>query len=169
MDRGQCWVQSCSISSLMVRMMGHCTLSKFPDDTNWQEWLITPASEWQPQRVVLPSSGTQTGWRMELQARNLLKSNKQKCKVLHWGGTTPGTGKRWTGWKAALQKRVLVDAKLNMTCQQCACTGRIRTASLFPVLLSPSSSLNKEDREAWIPMGLSLTTHRFFQLVSTSL
>lgn len=35
--------------------------------------------------------------------------------------------------------------------------------------VAASDYMNKEATEAWIPMNLSLRTHRFFQLVSTSL
>lgn len=43
-----------------------------------------------------------------------MKFNREKCKVLHWGGTTPGTSICWglASWKAALQKKILVDTKL---------------------------------------------------------
>ena len=33
--------------------------------------------------------------KMERWAENLLKSSKGKCRVLHWGRTTPGTRMGW--------------------------------------------------------------------------
>lgn len=39
----------------------------------------------------------------------------------------------------------------------------------FTPSVAASDYMNKEATEAWIPMNLSLRTHRFFQLVSTSL
>ncbi|PKU27795.1 rna-directed dna polymerase from mobile element jockey- hypothetical protein [Limosa lapponica baueri] len=93
-----------------------CTLSKFADDTN-----LSGAVD--SLRKGMPSRGTWTGWRSEHHV-NLLKFNKDRCKVLHLDQGNPQyhcrLGDEWIESSPAEEDlRALVDKKLDMT-WQCA-------------------------------------------------
>ncbi|KAK4832341.1 hypothetical protein QYF61_021870 [Mycteria americana] len=115
LERGQYWVQSSSVSSLMV-VGALCTLSKFADDTKLGEVDDTPEGFAAIQRGLD---------RLEKWVnRNIIKFSERKCKVLHLARNNPRHqytlgADQLESSLAEKDLEVLVDTKLNMS-QRCA-------------------------------------------------
>ncbi|PKU29714.1 rna-directed dna polymerase from mobile element jockey-like [Limosa lapponica baueri] len=93
-----------------------CTLMKFADDTKWSVEVDTSQGKTTLQADL--------DWLEEWANKNLIKFNKDKCKVLHLGKHNPGVqhrlGSTWPGGSSVERDLgVLLDNKLSMS-KQCA-------------------------------------------------
>lgn len=97
----------------------HPLLSEVDFMWSWTWWHQTGRSVWYTDGLhwlhwwISPDPNNLEKWA----SRNLLKLNKENCKVLCQGRTIPGTNTCWRppSWKAACQTKTLVDTKLNMS------------------------------------------------------
>ncbi|GAB0179987.1 mitochondrial enolase superfamily member 1 [Grus japonensis] len=121
-----------------------CTLMKFANDTKLS-------------REVDTLEGRATLWedldRLEEWAnKNLMKFNKDKCKVLHLGKHNPGVQHRlgfiWLGNSSVERDLgVLVDSKLNMS-EQCAAAAKKANRMLGCI----NKGIASRDKEVIIPL-----------------
>ncbi|GAB0186673.1 laminin subunit alpha-2 [Grus japonensis] len=133
----------------MIWMMGQSVPSASLLMTpNWEEWLITPEGRAAIQRDLD---------RLEKWAgRNLMKFNKEKCKVLHLGRNNPRHHHMLgpTQLESSLVEKdpgVLVDTWLNMS-QQCALVAKLANDILGCI----RQSIANRSREVILPLYSAL-------------
>lgn len=129
----------------LEEVVQHCLL-KFEDETKPRGTINMPEGRAATQRDL--------GRVEEWANRNLMKFNKDECKVLHWGRNNPlhmCTGYGLPGWSTGLLKRpcrVLVDNMLNIS-QVCVLAVKKVNNSLGCINRSTGNGWRKVD-ECWV-------------------